>query len=131
MAKHIIHVYWEDIVSYIEENGKQIPEDAGIYEILVKKKSENTYMRRYIGQTNDLRSRFFKHLSDEEENEDIRGGVSDFVCGFDYAELDSESDRKDAEQKIYDKYEYPWNKERPEGSGRNLEVEVIEHSPGE
>jgi len=130
MAKHTINVYWDGVIEYDEDNGNDIPESAGIYEILVKKKDEEKYIRRYIGQTNNLTDRFYAHLSDEEENEDILDGVRKYVCGFDYALIDSEADRKDAEQKLYDKYQHQWNQERPEGSSRDLEIEIIEHNTG-
>lgn len=127
MAKHTIDVYWNGVVEYNEENGDKIPESGGVYEILVKKKDEDKYMRRYIGQTEDLNDRFYKHLSDDEENENIQDGVRKYVCGFDYAFINSEADRKDVEQKLYDKYQHSWNKERPKRSGRDLDIEVIEH----
>lgn len=130
MIKHTIDVYWNGVIKYIEENGDDIPEKPGVYEILVKT-DDGKHNRKYIGQSDDLNDRFFSHQSDQEENEHIKNGLKKYYCGFDYALLDSEEDRKDAEQKIYDKYGHPWNKQRPEGSGRDFDIEVIEHNPGE
>ena len=126
---YTIDTYWSKIVRYTEDNSDEIPEKLGVYEILTK--GEDGYSRRYIGYSTDLRDRFLEHLSDSEENEDIYDGVRDEVCGFDYALLDLEADAKDAEQKLYDENGYDWNQARPEGSGRNLDIEVIEHNPGE
>lgn len=128
MAKHIIHVYWSGVRRYAEENSKNVPEKAGVYEILVKR-NDGKYNRKYIGQTENLHTRYLKHLSNDEENEDIYNGIRKKICGFDYALIKSEDDRADAEQKLYDKHGYPWNKERPKGSGRDLDIEVIEHNP--
>ena len=128
--KHTIHVYWKGVKRYTDENGEDTPDKAGVYEILTKRKDEDRYDRKYIGQAVDLRARYFDHLSNEEENENIHEGVRKWVCGFDHALLDLEADRKDAEQAIYDKHKHPWNKERPEGSGRSSDIEVVEHNPG-
>ncbi len=127
--KHTIHVYWKGVRRYTEENGEKIPEKAGVYEILVELEDKNKYRRKYIGQAEDLHKRYLEHLSDDEENENIYNGVRKYVCGFDYALIESMSDRKDAEKELYKKYNYPWNKVEPEGSGKDLDIEVIEHNP--
>jgi len=126
--KHVIHVYWEGVKGYTDENSEKIPNEDGVYEILVKQKGKNEYKRKYIGQTEDLQDRYYKHLSDEEENENIYEGVKKYICAFDYALIESEADRKDAEKGLYEKHNYPWNKTKPEGSGRNLDIEIIEHN---
>lgn len=127
MTKYVIDVYWSGVEEYIEENGKNIPEDSGVYEILVKNKNTGKYMRHYIGQADDLRERYYEHLSDNEENEGISGGVSKWVCGFDFALIDDEDDRKDAEKGLYEKHDYKWNEIEPEGSGRSHDIEIVEH----
>lgn len=127
---HIIPIYWSKIIPYRENNSDEVPEKAGVYEILVKR-GDGKYDRKYIGQSNNLNDRFFSHMSDQEENENIKNGLKKHYCSFDYALLDSEEDRKDAEQKLYDKHGYDWNQVRPEGSGRDLNIEVIEHNLGE
>lgn len=124
---HTVHVYWEGIRRYTEGNGRDVPEKRGVYEILVKR-NDGKYNRKYIGQTDNLNDRYFSHMSDQEENEYIRSGLKKYLCGFDYALIESKVDREDAEQRLYDKYRYPWNKVKPEGSGRNIDAEVIEHS---
>lgn len=124
--KHTIHIYWSRVILYTEENAQVIPEKSGVYEILVK--GADGYMRRYVGQADNLNIRYLQHLSSEEENPKIREGVRNNTCGFDYALVDDEDDRKDAEKALYEKYDYIWNDKEPEGSGRNLDIEVIEHS---
>ena len=131
MNSHVIHVYWRGVRKYLEGNSEAIPEDAGVYEVLVKKEGKNKYMRRYVGQAVDLRTRYLEHLSDEEENEDIYDGLREYVCGFDCAPIKLKADREDAEQTLYDRHKHPWNKERPKGSRRNLTIEVVEHNPDE
>ena len=127
---HTIDIYWSKIVNYTEDNSDEIPEKAGVYEILAKR-NDGKYNRKYVGQTENLYSRYLEHLSDNEENSDIHDGLRKKTCGFDYALLESEADRKDTEQELYDEHDYDWNQVRPEGSGRNLEVEVVEHEPEE
>lgn len=131
MTKHTIDVYWSKIIKYLEENAEDVPEKTGVYEILVKLKDKNEYKRKYIGRAANLHRRYLEHLSDEEENENIHDGVRDYICGFDYALIGNEPDRKDAEKGLYEKHDYPWNEVPPEGSGRDLDIEVIEHNPGE
>ena len=130
MTKHIIDVYWNGVIEYIEENSDDIPEESGVYEILVKN-DDGKYYRKYIGQSDNLNDRYFSHMSNQEKNEDIKNGLKKYHCGFDYALLDPEDDRKDAEQKLYDEHGYSWNKQRPEGSGRNSDIEVVEHDSQE
>jgi len=127
---HKIDIYWSKIFRYIEDNSDEIPEEAGVYEILAKR-NDGKYNRKYIGQTENLYARYLEHLLDNEENSDIHDGLRKKTCGFDYALIESKEDRLDAEQKLYDEYKYSWNKQRPKGSGRNLDIEVIEHNPGE
>ena len=131
MTKYVIDVYWDGVIEYIEENAEDIPEEAGVYEILVKLKDKDEYGGRYIGRAAKLHKRYLEHLSDEEENKNIHDGVRYYVCGFDYALIENEADRKDAEKELYEMHNYAWNEIPPEGSGRNLDAEVIEHNLGE
>ncbi len=128
MTKHTIHIYWKGVKEYKEESKNQIPNDGGVYEILVKNKNTGKFIRKYIGQTEDLQQRYLEHLSDDEENSDIYNGVRKYVCGFDHVLVEDEDDRKDAEKNLYKEHDYSWNEQEPEGSDRNLEIEVIEHS---
>ncbi len=112
-----IKINWNGVISYKEENINRIPESPGVYEILTKN-DNGKWDRRYVGSCDDFRRRFTEHLSDEEENENIRNGLKEYTCGFDYAVIENEDDYLDAEQGLYDKHEYGWNKNRPEGSGK-------------
>lgn len=125
--KHTIHIHWKGVGKYTEENSEDIPEKAGVYEILVKR-NDGKYNRKYVGRSKNLHERFLEHLSGDEENDDISDGVRKYNCGFDYALLTSEDDRKDAEKLLYKKHKYPWNKEEPEGSERDADIEIVEHS---
>ncbi|MDI6777974.1 MAG: GIY-YIG nuclease family protein [Patescibacteria group bacterium] len=114
MRKIVIN--WNGVIVYKEGDSHKVPSKSGVYEILVRNKHTGKYMRKYIGSTDDLNRRFSEHLSLEEENDKIRNGVRKYVCGFDYALIGDEDDYLDAEQGLYDKHEYSWNKGRPEGS---------------
>lgn len=119
-----IEINWEGIIAYEEDNDYRIPEDGGVYEILVIQ-DDSKYSRKYVGKTDDLKRRYLEHLSDDEDNEDMKNGLKNYECGFDFALIDNEDDRLDAEQGLYDKYEYKWNNQRPEGSGSD-DYEIIE-----
>jgi excinuclease UvrABC nuclease subunit len=86
---HTIHVYWKGVKRYTEKNGNDILSNSGVYQILIKKKDEDSYMRWYVGHADDLNDRYFQHLSDSEESENIRNRIDKYICGFDYALIDS------------------------------------------
>ena len=97
--------------------------------ILVKQKDTGRYSRKYVGIADDLNKRYSEHLSPSEKNKHIYNGVRDWVCGFDYAFVETVKERKDTELGLYKKHKYNWNDIEPEGSGEYSSIEVIEHSP--
>jgi excinuclease UvrABC nuclease subunit len=120
-----ISINWSKISKYLETDANLIPMESGIYEILVLQ-TDGKYARRYVGIAEDLRKRFIEHLSKLEENENIKDGLHNYICGFDYALADSELVRKDAELGLFNKYQYGWNKVRPEGSGYYSDIVITE-----
>ena len=128
--KYKIKIRWSEIIKYIRRNSESIPEEPGVYEILVKQ-STGRYKRRYVGQTDDLKRRFLEHLSEDEPNEYIKKYLEKYNCGFDYALLHGENDRKDVERTLYYRYreEIRCNNITPEGSGRDYYIILEEVSP--
>lgn len=125
---HKLTASWEGVCEYEENNSYIIPQEGGVYEILVKNKNSGRFMRGYVGQAENLHKRYLEHLSDEEENSKIRESVREYVCGFDYALIGGEDDRKDAEKALYEKYDYAWNEKKPGGSGRDLDIKIVEYN---
>lgn len=122
-----ITIKWSSIIPWEAPNDEKVPELPGVYELLVKQKSGN-YLRRYVGQGDNVRERFQRHLSPKEENECIRERLAKYACGFDYAVIRDRDDRLDAERALYDKYrrQAHCNQVRPPGSGRDDDVEIVE-----
>ena len=122
-----ITIKWSAIIRWEAPNDGLIPERAGVYELLVKQNDGN-YLRRYIGQGDNLRDCFQRHLSPKEPNECIREHLAKHLCGFDYALIADRGDRLDAEMALYDKYQQQahCNRVRPPGSGRGYDVEIVE-----
>lgn len=125
-----VKLEWSKIIKYDRANYEIVPEIAGVYEILVKQNTGG-YKRRYIGQADNLRKRFLEHLSEEEPNECIKKYLKNYICGFDYALVFDENDRKDAEQALFIKYqeEARCNVRSPEGSGRVYNIVLEEINP--
>lgn len=122
-----IVVKWSPIIRWQVANDGKVPELAGVYELLVKQK-DGKYLRRYIGQGDNLRERFQRHLSPSEPNDCIRDRLANYVCGFDYAVIAHRDERLDAERALYDKYrsQLHCNELRPPGSGKGYDVEIVE-----
>jgi len=120
-----INISWSSVRNYLETDADMVPVKSGIYEILVLQ-NDGKYTRKYVGIAEDLRKRFIEHLSKFEENENIKNGLHDYICGFDYSLTDSELIRKDAELGLFEKYQYVWNKARPEGSGYYSNIVITE-----
>jgi len=111
-----LNIKWSKIYGYNEGNDYFVPENSGVYEILIKNKNSK-YDRTYIGETDNLKRRFNEHLSSLEENENIKLGLEQYQCVFNFALINNENNRLDAEQGLYQKYTYSWNQEEPAGSG--------------
>jgi len=113
---HVIRLKWSKFIGY---------EDSGVYEYFVRLKSGDKNLI-YVGEADDLRKRSQEHLSVKEPNECLKKNLKEYKWDFRYAILASKADRQDAEQALYDKYKPKCNKVRPSGSGRNLEIKIIE-----
>lgn len=119
-----IKISWKWVKPYVADRQDTVPRVGGVYEILVKKSDE--YYRKYVGSADDLNRRYGEHLSTNEQNSDIRNGVRNNECAFDYFEIEGKSTRENVENWLYHKHDYSWNNVEPTGNG-NL-VEVIEEN---
>lgn len=88
---------------------------AGVYLLWVKLKNDK-WRCFYAGQASNIYGRLQDHLSDEEDNECIKNNVSEFICGFEYADLTKQSSRDGIEKFLYDHYNPECNKIDPGGA---------------
>jgi excinuclease UvrABC nuclease subunit len=118
MMKKII---WSSFFTpYNEENVNKATTQSGVYLLWVKLKSDK-WNCFYVGQTINIRSRIFEHLSPNEENECIKDNISNYICGFEFAVVANQSDRDNIEKFLYDYYKPECNKISPPS---NLPQEV-------
>ena len=123
---------WEDI-EYTEVTVKKnVPEESGIYILLVS--YENTTWRRlYVGQADNLKIRLLQHLSDSEKNNEIKTCVFKFRCIAIFATVRNQADRDSIEKFLYDEYkrrgELRGNKiSPPKENVEPIEVNIPEHT---
>ena len=121
---------WSAPIEYSSDNAASVPKKPGVYEIIVKLK-DNGGKRRYVGESDDLRTRFSQHLQDDEPNKCVKDKVRNKTSFFRYVEpIESKDDRKDVEKKLYDLYEHecnsPPNGQPPPGSGREVVTDLTE-----
>ena len=121
-----VKLEWTWVHPYESTRLWNIPQRAGIYEVMTKLKDSDRYRRDYVGQSTDLHHRAADHLSANEPNSCLRDTVQKYVCAFRYALVSPEADRLDAEQALYDKYRHRCNTSRPPGSGRSPRPPVEE-----
>lgn len=109
-------VIWPSFRSpYTEsEVKKHVTEKAGVY-LLWFKLETGKWKCFYVGKADNLRARLLDHLLDDEENECIKNRVTKHICGFEYAKVPKESDRKGIEKFLYDHYSPGCNQTDPGG----------------
>ncbi len=105
-------IKWNSFQKLNEASAKSAPTSPGIYLLWVELKN-GKWRCFYVGQAGNLRKRLLEHLSDEEENECIKNNVSKYSCGFEYAVVQSESDRDGIEKYLYDHFKPECNKISP------------------
>lgn len=131
MDKVTIQLKWSKMIPWEAKYSENVPQESGVYEILVKQSTEE-YARRYIGEAENLRDRFGQWLQANGENECVESHLGKHICRFDFALVGNKNDRKDAELALYLKYgekEYKCNQEEPKGSGLQREVVIVEENP--
>ena len=106
MAK--LKLEWSDNHYYTVSNVDTFaPRDAGVYKLLYFTANQPRVF--YVGQAENLRRVFMKHLSDTETNACIRRNFWYNTCYFKFAVVESQSERDGAERALYDHYKPPCN----------------------
>ncbi len=101
MSKRTLSLRWKGYYNYTSDNvSLYAPEKAGVYKLSVKLKNGNL-KPFYVGQAKNLKGRFKKHLSDNEENGCIKDNVENYKCRFKYALVALQNDRDGAERALY------------------------------
>jgi len=100
---------WSDDIRYLNSNSYLVPEFGGIYKVLRNDGKENKLSRVYVGKAENLRSRYNRHLSEQEENICLRNNVQEKECYFRYALLAGEDNRKNAEDHLLKSNGYECN----------------------
>jgi excinuclease UvrABC nuclease subunit len=116
-----IKIKWIWVNPYKTFNQDDVPRSGGVYEILIKN-SDEEYIRKYIGSTEDLNKRYREHLSPNEPNSKIRYGVRNNECAFTYFEIKNETARLNVESWLYNLHSYPWNDIEPPGNRYSIDV---------
>jgi hypothetical protein len=76
---------WSTPLEYSSGNAPSIPTKPGVYEIIVKLQN-NSGKRQYVGESDDLHTRFFQHLQDSEPNACVKDKVTNKTTFFRYAQ---------------------------------------------
>lgn len=101
--------YTEDVVRrYVSTGG-------GVYLLWVKLKT-GKWRCFYTGRASNLESRLLAHLSSKEPDTCIKTNIAKYICGFEYAKLKTQSDRKGIEKFLYDQYKPECNDLDPGGT---------------
>ena len=118
-------VTWSGIFSPYDENTVKrfAPTSGGVYLLSVKLKN-GKWKCFYVGKAANLRERLLDHLSEGEENECIKKKVTDYICGFEFAEVSREIDRKGIEKFLYDRIKPECNQVDPGGSSIEVNLPV-------
>jgi len=83
---------WYKVEPYNKQKMGNVTNEAGIYIISALQK-DNSYVARYVGQTNDLNSRLLEHLEENEQNEKLRYYVENIKLKVSYAKVKNQEDR--------------------------------------
>lgn len=100
---------------------KYVPTSAGIYLLWVKLKNDK-WRCIYVGQATQLEERLLSHLSSSEPNESIKNNVSNYVIGFEYAEVSEQYARDGIEKFLYDAYKPECNSQDPGGTAISVNL---------
>ncbi len=111
-----VELYWSAFYrDYTEEEIHQFaPREGGVYLLWVRTKSRK-WRCFYVGASDNIESALLRHLSPEEENTAMREQLTEFVCGFEYARVAGEEERKGIVKFLYDRYKPDLNPTDPGG----------------
>ena len=91
-----------------------VPRDGGVYLLWVRMKSRK-WRCFYVGSAGNMEERLLHHLSPDEDNVALREQLTDFVCGFEYARVEGEEERRRIEKFLYDRFRPELNPADPGG----------------
>ena len=95
---------------------ENVPEKAGVYIISTRQEVDGQYEVKYIGQTDNLRSRVNEHWSKKETNSELKAHLAeDYVMKLNYTEIASKADREGILLYMYQVYDPPFNHKPPPG----------------
>lgn len=73
-----VRLRWSTPIEYSSGNAPSIPAKPGVYEIIVKLKN-NGGKRRYVGESDNLYTRFSQHLQDNEPKAPVIDNLDRFA----------------------------------------------------
>ena len=95
---------------------ENVPEKAGIYIISTRQEADHQYEVKYIGQTDNLRTRADEHWSKNEKNAELKAHLAEkYVMKLNYAEVASKQDRQGMLLYMHQVYDPPFNPKAPPG----------------
>ena len=93
-----------------------VPEKPGIYIISTRQEVDGQYEVKYIGQTDNLRSRANEHWSKKETNTELKAHLAEeYAMKFNYAEVALKPDREGMLLYMHQVYDPPFNPKAPLG----------------
>ncbi len=132
MYKYVVNatlkIIWSEKIEYRDDNAESIPSTGGVYEIQGKKTSDGGFTRRYVGESNNLKETYSKHLAGYTSNEKLNQFLKEKRSFFRYVKINSDSIRKDLEKGLYSKYKHSFvdAEHLPSGSGKYVKINVEE-----
>lgn len=95
---------WTDLIQLNTEGVTPIKNAAGVYRLSYKSPSDNNYHVYYVGQAEDLCSRLFDHLLQNEVNSKCRQFLKSYDCFFRAALVPNKAVRDGVEVALYNKF---------------------------
>ena len=113
---------WSDTHAYTISNLDIFaPRSAGVYKLISL--IVNRRQVFFVGQAENLNKALAGHLSDMEPNTCVRSNLWYYTCFFQFAPLESPSDRDCAERTLYEHYKPPCNMVPPQGEPCEMNVD--------
>ncbi len=102
-------IYLDQMVPYTYSNKDKVTSLPGVYAI-----TDAFRNVKYIGQASDLRRRYEEHLSNSEQNLELKRFLANNPGSlFHYCIINNQYDRNIAERELYFKYIPPFNNQIP------------------
>jgi len=113
---------WSEIHAYTISNLDIFaPPSAGVYKLFSLVVNRRQVF--FVGQAENLNKTLKGHLSDMEPNTCVRSNFWYYTCFFQFACVESPSDRDSAERTLYEHYKPPCNMVPPRGEPCEMNVD--------